>query len=184
MDKLIDVLKAGTWKAFGLAIAAGLAIAGLRLGIIPDPGTTFVFAVYVAFLLGCALTLVGAFQALAGYIQPGVWLVHWRNQGDRKREAKNYIEFMTEDDRKIIGYLLHHNRKTFSGSIDGGYARELIARGIINQATRPGYSFDPENIPFAVNEQAWKVFVARKDEFPLIDDDDGGHPWRVPWMLR
>ena len=184
MDKLLDVLKAGTWKAFALCIAAGLAIAGLHMKMIPDPGAPITFGVYALFLLGAALTVVGALQALAGYVKPGVWIVHWRNQGDRKREAEEYIEFMTEEDRKIIGHLLHHNRKTFSGAIDGGNARELISRGIINQATRPGYSFDPENIPFMVNEQAWKVLSKRKDEFPLIEDEDGGDPWRVHWMLR
>ncbi len=184
MDKLLDVLKAGTWKAFALAIAAGLAIAGLRLELIPDPGAPIVFGVYALFLLGCALTVVGALQALAGYVKPGVWFVHWRNKADRRREAETYIEFMTEEDRKIIGHLLHHNRKTFSASIDGGHARELIARGIINQATRPGYSFDPENIPFVVNEQAWEALSKRKAEFPLIEDDDGADPWRVDWRLR
>ncbi|WP_312218736.1 hypothetical protein [Brevundimonas sp.] len=184
MDKLLDVLKAGTWKALGLAIASGLAIVGLRLGLIPDPGKPIVFGAYALFLLGSALTVVGALQALAGYLKPGVWIVHWRDKGDRRREAEDYIEFMTEEDRKIIGHLLHLNRKTFSGAMDGGYARELIARGIVNQATRPGYHYDPENIPFVVNEQAWKVLSKRKDEFPLIEDDGGGDPWRVPWMLR
>lgn len=184
MDKLVDVLKAGTWKALGVAIAAALTIAGLRVKLIPDPGSTITFGVYALFLLGIALTVVGALQALAGYVRPGVWLVHWRDKWDRRREAEAYVDFMTEDDRKIVAHLLHHNRKTFSAALDGGAARELIARGIINQATRAGYSFDPENVPFSVNDQAWKVLTNRKDEFPFDAEQDDGDPWRVPWLLR
>jgi hypothetical protein len=184
MDKLLDVLKAGTWKALGLAIAAGLAIFGLHLKVIPDPGASITFGVYAFFLLGSALAVVGALQALVSYVEPAVWIAHWRRKNIRKKEVEAYIGFMTEDDRKIVSYLLHHKQKMFCGAADGGNASVLIARGIVNAAVRPGYQYDPEQIPFAISDEAWEVLSKRKDEFPYVENQDGRHPWRVNWMAR
>lgn len=182
MDKLLEVLKTGAWKAFALAVASGLLLIGLHLKIVPSPSATIVFGVYAVFLLSTSLAVIGALQSLTAFLNPGVWITHWFKRGQRRREAKAYLPYMTEDDRKIVGHLLHHNRKTFSGAIDGGLARELIARGIVNTAIRPGYSYDQLHIPFVVNDEAWAVLVEHKDQFPFIEDEDGGDPWRAHWM--
>lgn len=184
MEKLADILKAGTLPALAVALAAGALLLGFDRGVVPIPGDSYIFATWAALAIGTTLTLTGALKALSNFVKPSVWIVHLRNKRDRERKAEEHIKYMTERDRDIIAYLLHHNQKTFSGAMDGGYARELIALGLIDRATRPGYAFSPEDIPFSVNEQAWRVFERHRDRFPYRGDDDKPLPWRVPWELR
>ncbi|RZJ00017.1 MAG: hypothetical protein EON90_09255 [Brevundimonas sp.] len=184
VEKLADILKAGTLPALALALAAGALLIGFHRGVVPIPGDPFLFGTWAALAIGTTLTLTGALKALSNFVKPGVWIVRFRDEHDRKREAKQYLGHMTDHDREIVAYLLHHNQKTFTGAADGGYARELIARGLINRALRPGYAFYPDDTPFVVNEQAWKVLVKHRDQFPYQAASDAPYPWRVPWQLQ
>ena len=94
------------------------------------------------------------------------------------------LEELTERERGILAYLLHHNERMFECTLDGGYARTLISRGLVRAALQPAQVFDPENVPMEVPKQIWAILKKHRSKFPYEPSDDGGHPWRVPWMLR
>lgn len=103
---------------------------------------------------------------------------------DGERDIEEELEELTEREREILAYLLHHNQRMFECAMDGGYARTLISRGIVRLALQPGQVFDPENVPTEVPKQIWAILKKHRSKFPYEPADDGGHPWRVPWMLR
>ena len=103
---------------------------------------------------------------------------------DEERRIEQELEELTEQDREILGYLLHHNQRVFECALDGGNARMLISRGIVRTALRPGQVFDSENVPMEIPKHIWNILKKHRSMFPYSPSDDGGHPWRVHWMLR
>ncbi len=99
-------------------------------------------------------------------------------------EIEEYIPHMTQQDREIIAYLLHHNQRMFECAWDGGRARLLIARGIVRSAQRPEQMVDSENVPMEIPKPVWNLMLKHKAKFPYKPSRDGGHPWRVHWMAR
>jgi len=93
---------------------------------------------------------------------------------------------MTLREKTIIGYLLHHNQKMFTGADDGGYAITLISRKIVVRALQGGQVFYGEQTPYAIPDNIWDVLVAHKDQFPYDPPKEKPevHPWRVSWMAR
>ena len=87
---------------------------------------------------------------------------------------------MSEEDRAIVGYLLHYRMKTFTAASDGGAAVGLISRGIVVLAARPGQTFSILDVPMAIPDLVWDVLVKHQDQFPIPAQDDP-HPWRVDW---
>jgi hypothetical protein len=105
-------------------------------------------------------------------------------ENDETAEVEEYIAYMTEKDREIIAYLLHHNQRMFTAASDGGHARLLISRGIVRMAVRHGQHVDLEDVPFEIPKHVWEVLVRNKDKFVYDADDDTPYPWRVHWMER
>ncbi len=103
---------------------------------------------------------------------------------DEDRQIEEELGELTEQDREILAYLLHHNQRMFECALDGGNARMLITRGIVRNALRPGQVFDPENVPMEVPRHIWSVLKKHQSMFPYEPSEDEGHPWRVHWMLR
>jgi hypothetical protein len=104
-------------------------------------------------------------------------------QADEEQRIKEELSELAERDREILAYLLHHNQRMFECAMDGG-ARMLISRGIVRSALRPGQVFDPENMPMEIPRPIWNVLKRHRSMFPYEPSEDGGHPWRVHWMLR
>jgi hypothetical protein len=103
---------------------------------------------------------------------------------DEEHRIEEEIGELAEQDREILAYLLHHNQRMFECALDGGNARMLISRGLVRNALRPGQVFDPENVPMEVPRHVWNILKKHKSKFPYRPSEDGGHPWRVHWMLR
>ncbi len=92
---------------------------------------------------------------------------------------------MTEEERKIIAYLLAHNQKTFTAAADGGYAATLLSRGIVIVHAQHGQQINMEDVPMTIPDYLWDVLVQNKDRFPYnAREEDEAYPWRVSWMLR
>ncbi|MDX2074361.1 MAG: hypothetical protein SFX19_08380 [Alphaproteobacteria bacterium] len=92
---------------------------------------------------------------------------------------------MTEEERKIIAYLLAKNQKTFTAAADGGYAATLLSRGIVIVLAQHGQQLNMEDVPMTIPDPLWDVLVQHKDKFPYNPDDESeAYPWRVSWMLR
>ena len=104
----------------------------------------------------------------------------------KTKEARDFISYMTDKDREIIGFLLYHNQKTFQADSDGGYAASLIARGIIRVACKPGQVFDPSWMPFEIPDYAWTVLEQNRSSFPYKPPSNGEtekHPWAIHWKV-
>lgn len=100
--------------------------------------------------------------------------------------VEKFIPHMTENDRAIIGYLLHHNQKTFQSASDGGYAAPLIGKKIIRIAAIHGQELDMNWVPFEITDDAWDVLSKHREEFPYKPPKGKTetHPWAIPWMVR
>lgn len=105
-------------------------------------------------------------------------------QDDEAKQVEEYIPFMTEKDREIIAYLLHRNQRMFTCEPDGGHARLLLSRGIVQIAARHGQQVDYSHVPFEIPMGVWRVLEKHREQFPYSGDDDDPHPWRVHWMAR
>jgi hypothetical protein len=103
---------------------------------------------------------------------------------DEQTKIEEDLGELTEQERKILAYLLHHNQRMFECALDGGNARLLISRGIVRSALRPGQVFDAENVPMEVPRPIWSLLKKHRSMFPYEPAEDDGHPWRVHWMLR
>lgn len=103
---------------------------------------------------------------------------------DELDDIEDYIPYMTQVDREIVAYLLHHNQRMFECAWDGGNASLLIARGIVRSAQREGQIVDAENVPMAIPKHVWNLLMKHKSEFPYKPSKDGGDPWRVHWKVR
>ena len=101
-----------------------------------------------------------------------------------QKEVEEYIPYMTETEREIIGYLLAHNQKMFTNRPDCGHANTLLARGIVVVAARPGQPVTYFDVPFAIPDHIWTVLKRHKDKFtyePPGPGEDEPHPWRRHW---
>jgi hypothetical protein len=90
------------------------------------------------------------------------------------------IETLTEREREIIAYLLHHKQRMFTCSVDGGHASTLMSRGIVRRALKPGQVFDADDMPVEIPMEVWRFLKTKAAEFPYRGD--GTHPWRKHWM--
>ncbi|HVV77993.1 MAG TPA: hypothetical protein VHD59_00070 [Pseudolabrys sp.] len=106
------------------------------------------------------------------------------HEEDELARIEEELSELTEKDRQIIGYLLHHNQRIFDCAMDGGHARLLISRGIVRSAVRPGQVFDAENMPMEIPREIWRILQNKRSQFPYTPEEDDAHPWRVHWMMR
>ena len=114
-------------------------------------------------------------------------LSRWKRIRKEQQEVREYIPHMTDHDKSIIGYLLHHNQKMFQHEIDGGYAAPLISKGIIRMALRAGQAGEQRWVPFEVPDHVWTVLVTNKAAFPYEPPRSGQSetfPWAIHWMVK
>ncbi len=91
-----------------------------------------------------------------------------------------YIPFLTEQEKGILGYLLDHNQKTFTTDTDGGRASTLYARSIVQVLSKPGQSISVLDVPFHVPDHLWDVLEEHRDQLPN-DWKERRLPWRASY---
>ena len=185
--KWLEILKASGWQTTALATAFGVMLLVIHLGWVTPPVLWFTAFCVLAFLICLCLALASIGHAITDFLQPRIWLAHWSHERQQQKAAGEYIPFMTDVEKQIIAYLLHHNQKTFTAPLDGGHAATLISRGIVFQITARGQAVHPEDVPHTIPDHVWNVLAEHKDKFPYAPQPEGDiepHPWRVHWMLR
>lgn len=178
---LNDLLRATWLQALALAIACWGFIYATRVGLVPAPEPWVLQLAAFLGLLSAALWVLLAGHAVWRGASAGVR--NWSERRQARKQVAAYIPYMTEQEREIIGCLLERNQKSFTCALDGGHATTLIARGIVVQATRPGRTYDTDDIPMVIPEDVWKVLDANREEFPQQHTGEID-PWRVHWMAR
>ena len=184
----IEILKASGWQTTALTLACIIIVVLVKQGIIPTTDSPLWVAVpSIAGLIFGFLSLAAIGDALVKTLEPSKRIKQWFWKRKKTKEVSNFIPYMTDKDREIIGYLLYHNQKTFQADSDGGYAAPLISKGIIRVACKQGQVFDPSGTPFEIPDYAWSVLERNKSSFPYkppIKDETEKHPWAIHWMVR
>ncbi len=186
--KWLEILKASGWQTTALTLACIVIVVLIKQDIIPTDNSPLwvaipsIFGLIFGFLSLAAIgdTFVKAFKPNKRFMQ---WL--WRR--NKVKEVSSFMPYMTDDDRKIIGYLLYHKQKTFQADSDGGYAAPLISKGVISIACKQGQVYDPSRTPFEIPDYIWQVLEQNKSSFPYKPPKKGEtekHPWAIPWMVR
>ncbi len=186
--KWLDILKASGWQTTALAIACGLIVVLVKSQVIQTTDSPLWIALPAigALIFGC-LSLAAMGSALAKVIKPAARFDRWRLKRHKERAVREFIPYMTDTDRAIIGYLLCHNQKMFQAEQDGGYAAPLISKGIIQRSGVHGQAVDLTRMPFEVPDHVWSVLEKNREAFPYEPPPTGEvekHPWAIPWMVR
>lgn len=185
MEWLIEVLRIAGWRAAGLAVGCFLLLWLVDSGLSPVIVEPLVLQfLFVGGVLSACLAVAGLIMAVPAATEPlrartRLWLA----RRAAKEEFRQYLPFLSAKDRQILGYLLHHNQKSFTAAIDGGYAAVLIARGFIVPSGQVGQAFLADDRPFGVPDYVWEVLEENRADFPYKPEPGDAHPWRVPWML-
>ena len=186
--KWLAILKATGWQTSALAAACALTYIVIRSGLIPTDGSPYWLAVpAIGAILFACLSAAAIASAVVKTLEPGKQIGKRLSIRKEQADVRAYIRYMTEKDREILSYLLHHNQKMFQADQDGGYAAPLIARGIIRIAAQHRQVLDLTRVPFAVPDHIWKVLDENRNKFPFKPprpDEDRGHPWAMHWMVR
>lgn len=183
--KWLEIFKLSLWQTFGGAvICAGYFLLPVDT-MAPPLANDFVASGFFLFLLIFGgLTLVGLMQWTFETFDP-VGSIRQRLTKRREvRELRKFIPYMTDKDRQIIGYLLYRKQRIFNYLEDGGYASDLIARGIVVFAVRQPQAVSEWRFPFEIPDHLWTELEQGKYEFEYRPDSDGVHPWAIPMMAR
>ncbi|CCD94320.1 hypothetical protein BRAO375_3450003 [Bradyrhizobium sp. ORS 375] len=92
------------------------------------------------------------------------------------------VDSLSDKERNILAFLLHHNQRMFTCAFDYGHAATLVARGIIRAAVQPGQAFDPENMPAELPLEVWRWLRPRREQFPYTGTENDPFPWRKAWF--
>jgi hypothetical protein len=182
--KWLEILKASGWQTAALAIAFGVLFSLIHANLLPSPGASWLVAIAGACIVCLCLSFASILSALAKAIPAKRWFSQWSRRRKVRKSVEDYIPFMTDNDKRIIGYLLNRNQKTFTAALDGGYATTLIARGIVAASPRPGQIFPHDDLPFSIPDEVWQVLCEHRSSFPAPPPGYNQHPWRVHWMAR
>ena len=179
--KWLEILKASGWQTASLAVAFFMFWKLVRTGAIPSSHSPLWEALpALGFLICGMLTLFGMVDALIKAINPRSRIALWQRRRSEQKLTENYIPHMTESDKKIIGYLLHNNQKTFQAGMTGGFAAPLISKGIIQKDLQHGQIFDISEMPFFVPDHIWAVLERNRESFPYTPPERTTEP--PPWQ--
>jgi hypothetical protein len=190
--RFLDLLKASGWQVGAIALAAALFLYLGGTGVIPgvEPWMKLVAWTIMLFSGALALAAIGTASHKGARASLVVWHRH-RARQKAEQAFRDYIPYLTEKERQILGYLREKKQKTFVADHDGGYAGTLLARGYVTYIGVRGQSFDIDKTPMGVAEHVWKVMEERPADFPYQPEYSDGpgrrvetHPWRIHWMAR
>lgn len=181
----LEILKASGWQTGAVAFASGSFLFLGKASVIP-PLEPWMIHLATITLLVCGFLAAASFiSAALKFFSPQRWIIRkiklWRARNDLTK----YIPFMTENEKRIIAYLLHKNQKTFTASSDGGHAGTLLSRGIVVVTLKDGQHVDLEHVPMTIPDYVWSVLNNHKAEFkynPIYNEKNEVHPWRTGWM--
>ena len=192
--KWLDFLKAGLPAFFGLALACGAAIYLDRLGLLPMAipeviGLSIALVGLLSGGLAIGLLLAAIYRGISWAVKPRYEThLYKRLAAKRKREFVSYIPFLSDKERQIFGYLLHHKRRTFTNTSDCGYAGELLSLGYVQMIAKGGQHVDYWSVPFGVPDHVWEALEENGDAFPYKPQPSSrreraeADPWRKPGM--
>ncbi len=186
--KWLEILKASVWQTASLAIACLIIFLLIKNGAIPRTASPLWEALPAigAIIFGClSFGLIGS--ALSKYYQPDKAYTAWRIKRHQINELREYIPFMTEKDKEIIGYLLYHNQRIFVNPQDAGYAATLLSKGIIRVSAQQGQVLDLTRVPFEIPDYIWSELVNHREKFQYKPPPSGEtevYPWAIDWMAR
>ncbi len=186
LEKVLDLIKSSGWQTAAAAVALGALLWFVQAKVLPPFEQSWIIHVVAfGFLLCVALTIAAICSTLAKPVRG--WIGRFLAHRSLSTKAEKAVHFMTEKERTIIGYLLHHKMKVFDADQDGGYAASLLGRGFITILARYGQMLDPTRVPMTVPEPVWEVWGRHRNIFPykpVLKDGHEIHPWRIHWMER
>ena len=186
--KWLELLKQSGGTFLAIAIGCGLLFFGSRAELFPLDGIFLQVVVIVGIISGC-LAIKAVIDALwAATAYPRARFRQWRRDRAQTKRFIDYIPHLSERERLIFGYLLHHNQRTFTNVADGGHANMLLSLGFVGIIAKGGQTVDMWEVPFGVPDPVWKGLTENRDKFPytpkLERSRHGGshepHPWRAP----
>lgn len=183
-SRWLDILKASGWQTTALTAAFGFFLLFIHIGIVPtyeDP--LWIYVPTLAFIVCLSLSLASIAQTLVKVFNPIRRFHVWQHKRREQKEVERFIPYMTDMDKKIIGYLLHRKQKMFSAVDDGGYAAPLISKRVIRLAGVAGQTVSLNSVPFHIPDHIWIVLEKNIVHFPSPRDGDRA-PWHVHWMAR
>lgn len=186
----LEILKASSWQIGAISVALIIFWLLLRFEVLPPINSPWVvYGLPLAILITGTLALFGILEFIAARIREKIG--DWREQAKRTKRLRQeqeafrkYIPFMTDDEKRILGYLLQSNQKTFTAPIDGGRAATLLGRGYIRIGVRGEQMVNQLSVPFFVPDHLWEVLEEHEAEFPQDFPENGPRPWSIHWMAR
>ncbi len=185
---LLEILKAPNRQTTALALAAAGFLILHKLGAISTEPWMVTLAAALLLLTGF-LVLASVVATAVGVFPVHQWIARRRRIRAAQKALVDYIPHMTDNERRIIAYLLAKNQKMFEAEGNGGYASTLLSRGIVVYATIPGVQYDSDDVPMTIPDHVWDVLKSNEAKFPYSPRLSEGskveiHPWRVPWTAR
>ncbi len=181
----LEILKASSWQLGAISIGLAAFWLMLHFGVLPPIEATWVvYGVPLAFLVCGGMSLAGLFEHLSKFLSSA--LAKRRERIDlaatiehEKSELAQYIPFMTEQEKAIIGYLLEKRQKVFTAETDASGANTLYARRFVRLAMKGSQPVDPLAVPFHIPDHLWLVLEENKDTFPTGLANSERPPWRT-----
>lgn len=186
--KWLEILKARGWQTAALATASGLILVLVKCKIIPTTDSPlWITLPFISLVIFATLFIAAVGDEIAKIIKPVDKINQWYLKRREVKAVREFIPYMTDKDREIIGYLLYHNQKMFQADQDGGYAAPLISKGIIRPSGRAGQVVSTSWMPFEVPDHIWSVLKKNQEVFPYKPppaNEIEKYPWAIPWMVR
>ena len=183
LNILLNILRANAWQTGALTIAFALIFMAMKFNMVPTIDDRWM-------ILPVAGMPIFGMLFLAAIVKPLTENILKKTQArrqlrDEQSMAHQYIPYMTDKDREIIGYLLHHNQKMFESLENGGHANLLIAKGIIRLAAKVGPIVAVDSMPCEIPDHIWSVLEKHREKFPYTPPPEGESevpPWAMHWM--
>ncbi|MCY1126172.1 hypothetical protein OU426_04835 [Frigidibacter sp. RF13] len=183
--KWLELLKASGWQLGALSLSLAAFWALIKFGVLPAIDMPLiVYGLPLAVLVTGFLALFGAAEQGAGVLaEKRRKAVAERDQQkklqNQKDELAAYLPFLTDREKRILGYLLHNSQKTFTAHIDGDLAASLYNRGFVKLLAKPGQHVSQIHASFGVPDHLWEVLEANKKCFPkdLKQPVGRSRPW-------
>jgi hypothetical protein len=177
----LELLKSSGGQSLAFAAASGGLLLAIYFKLLPPLDPPWIHLVVGLCILGIMLWVASVLGVLNSFFSPRLRLAHWSRVRQQRKAVEKYIPFMTDKEKKIIGYLLKYNRKTFTAATDGGHAVTLISRGIVVRQMIGGQQASAFDVPMGVPDHVWEVLEKHRDMFPHKPEMNRGtevHPWR------
>lgn len=130
-------------------------------------------------ILAFCLTLARLAKALFAVVKN--W---WNKRVLRSNTLKNegkvlvYLDSLSEDERKVLSYLVQKNQQSFNADMT---ARNVVTLKQKHLIVMGAGAMDVDDAPFIVPPFVWAELQVRKAEFNTANLS-GPHPWRDHWM--